>query len=217
MRVNPWLENTKRNLIPKSVSDEFEEALSEWFFTGEVESYDGTNDECELCEHLDLLSRFEIKNKNNDNLFWVGSSCILKFQNIDIYDADGKEIIEKSSRRQALQDALKKQIENIMLDPLRELWKKEKQHPEKRSIIESKVFQYKDKSGFSPLDILWLFEQLNLHEIQYEPRRYRVSLRSDRYKWELERMSKEERKKLIPCLTPEQAKRFSKLISSKET
>ena len=83
MRVNPWLKKSEQNLIPLSISNDFSGALKEWFFTGDVEDHLGELVECEMCEHPELRYHFEIKNRLKENVLWVGSSCIERFQEIE--------------------------------------------------------------------------------------------------------------------------------------
>ena len=124
--MNHWLETSKKNLLPLSQASAFAEALSEWFFTGLVLKYDGEEIECELCEHPDLAHHFEIRNNYNNNRLLVGSSCILKFTEINVRDTFGRLITDPDERKFYLEEALREKLIEIMLEPLRRLWLKDK-------------------------------------------------------------------------------------------
>ena len=114
--MNHWLETSKQNLLPLSKATLFTEALSEWQFTGNVYDYDGKDIECELCEHPDLYHHYEIRNKLNENRLLVGSSCILKFSEINVKDEMGNLITEKEKRKEILYDSLKKKLIESTVD-----------------------------------------------------------------------------------------------------
>lgn len=214
MRVNPWLEKSKQNLIPLSISNEFYGALKEWFFTGDVEDHIGTPVECEMCEHPELRYHFEIKNRLKDNVLWVGSSCIERFEEIELFDKDGVRLITEESRKKELKRHLKKKLEELMLQPLRELWKAYPKGSEYRAQIQKAVENYKEQSGFTPRDLLLLFSRLDKKNIAYENKRYKLSLRSDYNKTFINVLTKEEFKKLRPCFSREQLKKNQKLLAT---
>ncbi len=209
--MNHWLETSKRNLIPLSVATPFTEALREWLFTGVVYDYDGEDIECELCEHSDLSHHFEICNTLNENRLLVGSSCILKFSEINIRDAFGREVTDVEERRVYLEDALQKKLTEIMLEPLRKLWLKDKEH---RTDIEPKAKQLKVGDGISPRELLFLFQRMDAYQIPYTPTRYKVSLRSYIEQGELHRMSQPERRKIKPALSAVQLKKHARIFAN---
>ena len=87
--MSKWDERSIANLLPLSVSQNFQTALKEWHCSGEMRMLDEMN--CELCGKKDLHYQFEIANALTEKCLWVGSSCIQKF---DIYleDEDGYEV-----------------------------------------------------------------------------------------------------------------------------
>ncbi|WP_375185436.1 hypothetical protein [Pseudoalteromonas sp.] len=215
MRTNPWLEKSKLNLIPLSLANEFKEALKEWTFTGEVQDYGDASVECELCEHPELRYHFEIKNEIKESTLWVGSSCILRFQEIGVFDEDGNRLIDKSSRSKELNRQLKKALEDKMLEPLRKLWKVFDKHSDERQFIERAVRNYKLQSAFSPIELLKLFKLLQSLKINYDPKNYKVSLRSDDNKYSIYSIKNEDLELIKPCFTNEQVKKHISLISKK--
>lgn len=209
--MNHWLETSKRNLLPLSQATSFTEALREWLFSGLVFDYDGEDIECELCEHRDLAHHFEIRNTLNDNRLLVGSSCILKFSEINIRDIFGREITDPEERKVYLEDALQKKLTEIMLEPLRTLWLKDKEH---RKEIELRANQLKVGAGISPQELLFLFLRMEAYQIPYTASRYKISLRSYLEQGELSFMSKTHLHKLKPALSAAQLKTHARLFAN---
>jgi hypothetical protein len=210
--MNHWLDTSQRNLIPLSKSTSFTEALREWLFTGNVYDYDDEDIECELCEHPDLSHHFEIRNTLNDNRLLVGSSCILKFSEINIRDALGQEVTDPDERKFYLEDALRKKLMEIMLEPLRKLWLKDKKY---RPNIEEKANYLKAGSGVSPRELLFLFQRMEFYQIPYTAKRYKVSLRSYAEQRELHQMKQDDLCKIKPVLSANQLKRFAGVFARK--
>ncbi|MDS4026025.1 MAG: hypothetical protein RKO25_03405 [Candidatus Contendobacter sp.] len=209
--MSHWLDTSKRNLIPLSVATLFTEALREWFFTGVVYDYEGEDIKCELCEHPDLSHHFEIRNTVNDNRLLVGSSCILKFSEINIRDTFGREVTDTEERKVYLNDALQKKLTEIMLEPLRKLWLKDKEH---RADIESKAKQLKMGDGISPQGLLFLFRRMDACQIPYTATRYKVSLRSYIEQGELYRMSQPDLHKIKPALSAIQLQKHARVFAN---
>lgn len=207
--MNHWFDSSKRNLIPLSVATSFTEALREWLFTGVIYDYEGEDIECELCEHPDLSHHFEIRNTLNDNRLLVGSSCILKFSEINIRDTFGREVTDAEERKVYLEDALQKKLTEIMLEPLRKLWLKDRDH---RADIEPKAKQLKVGDGLSPRELLFLFRRMDAYQIPYTAKRYKVSLRSYIEQGELHRMSQQDLLKIKPALSAAQVKKHARIF-----
>ena len=91
--MNVWLNNSVKNLLPLSENKkDFNVALKEWFFTGEIIDHEDAIEVCQLCEKDELRYHFEIENGLRNKL-WVGSKCIEKFD-ISVFDEEGIEVIE---------------------------------------------------------------------------------------------------------------------------
>lgn len=207
--MNHWLATSKENLIPLSVSGEFSDALSEWFFTGHVIDYEDEEIECELCEHPDLSHHYEIENKNNNNKLLVGSSCILKFQEIGILDEKGNFITDQEERRIHLEGALKEKLSQVMLEPLRKLWLKDKKN---RVFIAHNAQKLKLGKSVSPAILVMLFKLMKKLDISYKPQLYKVSLRSDEDQYELKSMPQSDREIIANALSAQQIKKYEKLF-----
>ncbi|GGP24188.1 hypothetical protein [Silvimonas amylolytica] len=199
--MNHWLEKSKENLLPLSVASSFGEALKEWFFTGVVFDRGDEDIFCELCEHPDLASHFEIKNRHKHNILLVGSSCILRFQDIEILDKAGVAITDDNERKSALDKALRDKIIESSLESLRDLWRSDIQN--RRKIAELGI-AVKNGEALHPEDLLFLFDRMNQLNVEYLATRYKISLRSDNAKYQLAGMSDSEIKKIWPALSNQQ-------------
>lgn len=204
--MNHWLDNSAKNLLPLSKATEFTEALREWYFTGDVDDYEGDETDviCELCEHPDLVHHFHIRNSQPGHSLLVGSSCILKFNQIAIRDESGKLITEPSLRKAKLNKALKTRIIESALAPLRQLWKKDKRN---RNQIEYLAQAVKTEQGLEPKELLDLLADFDKHAISCPLKSYKVSLRSDYAKMQIAFMSVQQFERIRPALSVAQ---FSK-------
>ena len=209
--MNHWLETSKKNLIPLSVAEDFHAALKEWSFTGEVVDYDNDDEDidCELCEHSDLKQHFRIKNKNTDKNLLVGSSCILRFDDIEILNESNIAITDKTERKVHLEKALKERLVDSMLEPVRKLWKLESKN---QYLIENSGKALKRGEGLSPIEMVFLFERLEAKEIPYNPKRYKISLRHLEEQKQLTRLKSEQLMKIKPTFSLQQRKKYSKLL-----
>ena len=210
--MNHWLETSKINLIPLSVSRDFREALSEWQFTGHVIDYDNREIECELCEHPDLSHHYEIKNKNNENKLLVGSKCILKFQEISICDEKGNFVTDQDERKIYLEKALKEKLREIMLEPLRKAWLKNKLN---RDFIENNAKQLKKGKGVSPNTLVTLFKFMRELNVSYKPSLYKISLRSYEDQIELDLMEGENRALILESFSSSQRQKYKIFFGGK--
>lgn len=203
--MNHWLENSEKNLIPLSNATSFKEALTEWDFNGKIIDYEDERVECKLCEHSNLSHHFEIENKINKNKLLVGSSCILKFKEINVFNVDGTAITDDETRKIYLDIALRKELIDLMINPLREIWKKDIMN---QDTISRYALKIKNGNGISPDELLFLFMRMDNFNINYQPRRYKISLRSYQNQAELRKMSEENIKKIKPALSTEQIKKL---------
>ena len=209
--MNHWLETSKKNLIPLSVANDFHAAWKEWSFTGEVVDYEDDYEEidCELCEHSDLKQHFRIKNKNTDKELLVGSSCILRFDDIEILNESNVAITDKTERKSHLDKVLKERLLDSMLEPVRQLWKLESENQYRIGNLGKAL---KSGYGLSPLEMVLLFESLEAKAISYNPKRYKIALRHIEEQNQLARLKPEQLLKIKPTFSLQQRKRYSKLL-----
>ncbi|EHK9018826.1 hypothetical protein KCU41_004381 [Vibrio vulnificus] len=204
-RVNPWLERSIANLVPLSKADIFSNACKEWIFSGEVVDYGEATEQCELCEHDELRYHFLIENGCNSNQLWVGSSCILRFEEIVVLDENERELLDQKERKKVLDKALKAKQIDSSLDPLRALWRVAF---EKRSTIHNMALEIKDGKSLPPDNLRVLFELMAKHNIAFRASDYSVNLRSEFYQFQLSYMPKDMQKNIWLCMSKQQKDKF---------
>ncbi|SFN51774.1 hypothetical protein SAMN05421738_1144 [Algoriella xinjiangensis] len=109
--MNRWSEIAKKNILTLSKNkNNFNLALKEWTFSGNIYDHKVAEEICELCENENLRYHFEIYNGLGNRLL-VGSSCINRFD-ITVFDKEGIEVTEnkESYLKKALNEKL---IEDI--------------------------------------------------------------------------------------------------------
>lgn len=208
--MNHWLENSKKNLVPLSVASDFHDALAEWRFTGAVIDYDEDEDIiCQLCGHAELANHFEISNKLNGNTLLIGSRCILKFQEIEVRDITGAVMSDQAERQFYLQEAVREKRRERAIEPLRFLWKEDKEH---RVDIERHARILKAGGGISPAALLFLFRRMEVHGIAFQAELFKISLKAFHEPGELARMTPAERSLIKPALSSAQLRRHAQLF-----
>lgn len=208
--MNHWLANAVRNLVPLSKAADFKDALAEWLFTGEVDDYESEDADitCELCEHPDLMHHFHIKNAHTGRSLLVGSSCILKFRQIEIRDAAGRPIVDPILRKKALDEALQARIIETSLTPLRRLWRIDQTT---RNQVEFFANEIKRDQGLTPRQLNDLLALLEAHHVPYSVKLYKVNLRSYEASTSILSLSSQEYQRIAPALSSAQAARARKL------
>lgn len=203
-----WSDLSKTNLLSLSQQQtDFQIALKEWKHTaGAVIDHLDSTERCQLCEQSNLRYHFEIANQITKNSLQIGSSCIEKF-NIAVYDDGGNRLKGKGVLKQ-----LKKEIgvrqQEMMLEPLRELWKGSNDNIQ--DIIERCVKQFGLYKGFSPENLLYLFKKMDAGDILYPSNIYKVLLRSNVDKEFLFDMPETDKNIIWASLSTSQKQRYAK-------
>jgi len=121
--MSRWHENSEKNILALSMAPVFADALNEWQFTGKIEYFGadacGT---CELCGQPHLASQYLIKNGRTSEKLWVGSTRILKFTGIQVFNDDKVALTDDDARRKQLDKALNAKLQDMALQPLRGLY-----------------------------------------------------------------------------------------------
>lgn len=171
MSKSKWDERSEANLLPLSVSDDFEAALKEWRYSNQVRSVDEM--ECELCGKKDLHYQFQIINALTDGILWVGSSCINKF---DIYveDEQGKEVtsnkdvyLKKHFKHLHVVEALEKLLDTEPQGSIKEFSKK--------SLDATVARAYLIGQKLDPKQVNYLFFRLEEEGILFDKKHFTVA------------------------------------------
>lgn len=73
-----WIEKAKSNLLPHSISQDFNIAKKEWIYLG-VDDNETSECDCQLCNHSNIRYEYSIYNSNTNSTLKIGSSCIKQF------------------------------------------------------------------------------------------------------------------------------------------
>lgn len=148
---------------------------SEWFFTGKIYDHPAKDISCELCDHERLRYEHVIMNDKTKQTKSVGSSCILKFADIRIYDSNKQLVTNPHERKKVLKKAFEEFKFKLSLIPLRLLYKKTNESDQGK--IKNIVEFAKKKNGITPNDLIWLFLSMKNKKIEYNPGLYKIFLR----------------------------------------
>lgn len=197
---------SKEKLLPLShEQSDFWVAVKEWKYTGMVTDHLYTIETCQLCDQSQLRYHYEIVNRVTDNTLQVGSSCIKKFD-ITVLDEQGNELHGKE-RDEQLKKGLTEVQQEMMLNPIRQLWRKEESQQDYIQLIAE---DFKIDGTFSPKRLRYLFNLMNKNDVEYYPHIYKINLRTKVAKEELLSMSEEDRELVWPSLTASQKQSYAK-------
>lgn len=213
------LENTRSkkvtdNLLSLSVSNDISIASKEWRFSGQVIDNMNKEQTCELCFNEHLRYQYEIKNKENYNKLLVGSSCILKFSSIEIFDSNERPILETSLREKALKSSLDKHKRELSLKPLRKLYRAVSDDKEKM-VIEEIAQCINERKGIDTDSLCEMISLFKRHKISFFIEQYRINLRTEFSQFRFKSLSVEQRKFLAPTLTNAQIKKHFQIVDDK--
>ena len=203
--MNDWKKKISKSILLGSDSGNLKDALSEWFFTGKVFDRETPVHSCELCGHNHVRYQYIIANSRNRNKLNVGSSCILRYKEIVVYNSRKELVKGDSERKSILMGALDGIRKEAALSSLRAIWKAES--PSCRSIIESQVKKYKENGSASPKVCLMWFVIMNKHKVEYAGEDFRVNLRKKRFMDQILDFNRNEFDLISPALSSAQLKK----------
>lgn len=188
----------RENILPLSVSGTLPEAFKEWYFTDHTIDHEAPIEDCQLCNQEQLRYHFEIKNLHTNHTLMVGSQCILKFQ-LQVFE-NGRVLDEVGTKKKL--DSLMKQmrIESCIkaLDRLAEA--------ENNDILSNALTYYKKNKYLTPKQAFVVLWRLRKHKIDHSPSFFKVSLKRDKYKRDLQLMEESRVHVIWPALTSSQRK-----------
>jgi hypothetical protein len=178
--MNKYPQRVADNILPLSISKSLTDAFKEWYFTERSEDHEEAIENCELCNHEQLRYQFEIQNKNTKECLWVGSSCILKFK-VAVFD-DGVLLDEKKSEKKLNALIRKMQLDSCIkaLEALSSL--------ENNDILKNALDYYNKNKYLTPKFAFVVFWKLNEKKIDYHPSFFKISLKKNSFKKDLEEM-----------------------------
>lgn len=203
MSKSKWDERSEANLLPLSVSTDFETALKEWKYAGNTRSTGELN--CELCGKKHLHYQFQISNEQTENTLWVGSSCINKF---DIYVADEKGV-EVTINKDAY---LKKHFKHLYVVNLLEKLLDTKPEGKvgnypKKSLDVTCGHSYLQYQKLNPRELNYVFMRLEEEKISFEKKYFSIAETSYNTE-EILKMKELQFWRIAPALTKAQREQY---------
>ncbi len=188
-----WAKRVADTIFPLSQEQhDFKKALQEWKFTGEVVRFDQNDDDepttyeeyppCDLCDYPHIKTGYVIKNILTGEELTIGCECIKRFQP-DTDEADINKI-----------HVLK------CLGRLR--WSR------CRVNISSLEDYYQNEGAFTPKQLVLVFKLMDRHKVKHNPICFKVKLRRDREKAQLDEISYRDLELIRPALSSVQVKRL---------
>lgn len=196
--MSTYPKRVAENILPLSVASNLPGAFKEWFFTENILDHELAEEECELCNQEQLRYHFEIKNRNTDNILWVGSSCILKFQ-VQVFT--NGILLDKAGTRKKLKDLKNQMRQDSCIKSLESLAR-----TENNDILNNALNYYQKNHYLTPKFAFVVFWRLSSHNIDHSPSFFKVSLKRQKYKDDLKDMPEERVHLIWPALTSSQRK-----------
>ena len=203
MSIN-WIGRSKETLTQYSVNKQnFRAMLNEWFYNGESYDLEEPCEACELCGYREIRYQFTIQNRVNNNELLVGSECITRFDLSGIGE-NGEYIAPQQTqkrvqrdRQRLIKEARLKRVLNCLIQLSYKAPKLE---------MEKTIEKFQDRGVFSPKHVMFIFWKLDESKVTYDPKDFKVSLRRNREKDQMEELKDWQLQKLKPCLTLAQRK-----------
>ena len=199
-----WAERAAANLLPLSkVKSDLARALHEWRYTGSFNDLEAPVETCQLCDHPDIRYQFEIRNLITGASLLIGSECINRF-GISATDDEGNTLDREDSRkkvshdrRHLVEEGRKRRVISALVALA---------HVDKEFNILSFIEYLQDRGAFTPKQLSTILWRLSKHGIGYNPRDFKITIKRNREKAQLEDMENWERRRLEACLSDSQRK-----------
>jgi hypothetical protein len=200
-----WAQTVAKNLLPLSVADTLEEAMREWYATGECVVRDEADGTCDLCEKEAIRYEFEINNDLNGNeLTAVGSKCITKF--IPLYDGEveifgeaRKDAYLAKKAREAL-DAIRRNRAWVVLNAI------SRKNP---TFPAAHLFESWDK-GHTIRQLWWILSAGKHAGVPVDMSLFNAAFRRERYRDQVNETPPWKYAKIRPALSPAQRTRYDR-------
>jgi hypothetical protein len=195
-KVRSYPQRVRENILPLSVASTLPEAFEEWSFTETIEDHEEPIEKCQLCEKEQLRYHFEIRNAITNNALWVGSQCILKF-GLSVFE-DGIKLTQKQA-----QNKLDRLVQKMRLDSCIKALKR-LASAEDNEILDNALAYYEENKFLTPKQAFVVLWRLQQNKIDHSPSFFKVSLKKQKYRDDLEDMSTNRVHVIWPSLTSSQ-------------
>lgn len=178
--MHTYPQRVRDNILPLSIGASLPEAFEEWSFTERTIDHGKPIETCQLCEHEELRYHFEIKNVLTQNILWVGSQCILKF-NLSVFEY-GRRLSSTDAKKKL--DRLMQQMRlESCINALEKL-----AAAENNGILSSSLAFYKKNKYLTPKFAFVVLWRLQTNNIDHSPSFFKISLKKNRYQNDLRTM-----------------------------
>ena len=180
----------------------YERALSEWEYLGNLYDNGFARAVCRLCGQQDIRYEFEIVNQENKNSLLVGSECVTKFGHVKVYDYQGNQLKGKEAKAKVASDKrslIADSKTRSVLNSLVLLAGKDQEFD-----INSFIQYYRERGAFTPNQLVLLIWRLNECRVPYNKAHLKMIISRDREKRQLLSLTDWKLAKIMPCLTSAQ-------------
>jgi hypothetical protein len=196
-----WWDRVAENILPYSEAEDVEEAIKEWYYTGEMYDLEEAYETCQLCGHEGIRYQFEIENESTHYTLLIGSECITKFS-IPAMGEDGELLGREATRKKVHQDRTKLIVDakrRRLINALVTLASKDSEID-----INDFIKYVGNRSKFTPKQASLLVWRLGKHGIPFRKSDFKIGLRQLNEKHQLRTMELWKLKQIWPCLSPSQ-------------
>lgn len=194
--MTAFSERVAANILPLSQSQTLNVAFKEWAVTDGMIDHEQAIEICELCNQEDLRYQYEIANRITRRTLWVGSSCILKF---DVAVLEKGVLLSGKDRERKLNRLLTETRRRTCIASLERLAEAEK---DERLI--AALAYYRKHEHLTPKFAAMVLWRLSVAKIEHSPTFFKVCLRRDQHKRDLQSMRLQQVHTLWPALTSAQ-------------
>lgn len=193
-----WTKKFNHRLLAASQENQDSaKALREWRFIGAITDHGKPNSTCGVCGNHGLRYHFRIVNQFTGETIWVGSQCVLNFENSPSAGSITPSALAKRAQNKLKHKIDAPEINNLIL-PLKQLY--DLVGKSDRRKIHWAVGKFQRKGGFSPKDLAWLFQAMNILGVPYQAEDYPLSLKSKQDRLEYSQMTITARALIEPSL-----------------
>ena len=191
------------NILPLSVGNNLPEAFEEWSFADVVRDHGQATETCELCDQESLRYQFEIRNEHTGRALWVGSQCILRF-GVSVFEAGRKLSIKDTQKK--LDRLTQKMRDDACLRSVHKL-----ADAEGGSMLANAVRYYQSHGYLSPKFAFVVLWRLKENGIEHSPSFFKIALRRDQHKKDLQEMKLSNVHMIWPALSSSQREQAIRL------
>jgi len=202
-----WLHRiAKRH--PEFTPEKAADFFNAWKHTGQIRVHEGQNAVCELCGYPRLRYQFLVAHRVTGEVIWVGSECVLNFEQPDL----AVSACQRQARRERASAARAEQDQHrfsAMLAQLHPIYQQASRTEQRR--IRWMVGKARQCGGFSPGDLGWLYLASLASGIPLEIELFPMTLKSRQDRQELGNLSLGGLRWIAPGLTETQRETCERL------